>query len=105
MQEWELLAELRAWRAEEEEADGLLLSALRQALALLSGLTGLDPLPEALRPAALELAAARLNKRGAEGESARREGALSAGYEGLSPETARLVRSFLAAKAGYADAP
>ena len=104
VQEWDLLPELRIWLGTEEKEE-LLLSALRQAIALLSGLTGLSPLPEALVPAAVELAAVRLNRRGREGESIRREGSLSVTFGGLSPETARLVRSYLAAKAGYADAP
>ena len=103
--EWELLEELRTWREGRGEDDGLLLSALRQAIGLLNGLTGLNPLPEALAPAALELAAVRLNRRGTEGEKARREGSLSVSREGLSPETARLIRCFRAAKAGVPDAP
>ena len=105
MQEEELLLELKAWRDGEGEPDGLLLSALRQAVRTLAGLTGLAPLPEALAPAVLELAAARLNRRGEEGESLRREGNLSVSFEGLSPETARLVRRFLPAVPGYPDAP
>ena len=105
MQEEELLLELKAWRDGKGEPDGLLLSALRQAIAVLSGLTGLFPLPEALAPAAVELAAVRLNRRGEEGESLRREGNLSVSFEGLSPETARLIRRFLPAVPGYPDAP
>lgn len=105
MREWDLLPALKSWRAELEEPEGLLVCALRQALAVLTGLTGLDPLPEALAPAALELAAARLNRRGGEGEGVRREGGLSVSYEGLSPETARLVRRFRPAEAGFDDAP
>ena len=105
MQEEELLLELKAWRDGEGEPDGLLLSALRQAIRTLAGLTGLAPLPEALAPAVLELAAACLNRRGEEGESLRREGNLSVSFEGLSPETARLVRRFLPAVPGYPDAP
>ena len=56
MREWDLLPELRTWLGTEEK-DELLLSALRQAIAVLSGLTGLSPLPEELAPAAVELAA------------------------------------------------
>ena len=104
MQEEDLLPELRAWRNGEGEADSLLLSALRQAFGTLAGLTGLSPLPEALAPVAIEMAAARLNRRGEEGESARKEGNLSVHFEGLSPETARLIRRFLPAVAGFPDA-
>ena len=103
MQEWDLLPELKAWRGTGEEEE-LLLSALRQAIAVLSGLTGLFPLPEALAPAAVELAAVRLNRRGREGESVRREGSLSVTFGGLSPETARLIRRYLPAAAGFSDA-
>ena len=103
MQEWDLLPELRAWRGTGEEEE-LLLSALRQAIAVLSGLTGLFPLPEALAPAAVELAAVRLNRRGREGESVRREGSLSVTFGGLSPETARLIRRYRPAAAGFPDA-
>ena len=103
MQEWELLPELRTWRG-TEEPDELLLAALRQAIAVLSGLTGLSPLPEELAPAAVELAAVRLNRRGREGESVRREGSLSVTFGGLSPETARLIRRYLPAAAGFPDA-
>ena len=105
MQEEELLLELKAWRDGEGEPDGLLLSALRQALVLLSGRTNLNPLPEALAPAALELAASALNRRGQEGEAVRREGGLSVSFSGLSPETARLIRRYLPAEAGFPDAP
>ena len=103
MQEWDLLPELRTWRGTEEE-DELLLSALRQAIAALSGLTGLTPLPETLAPAAVELAAVRLNRRGGEGESLRREGSLSVTFGGLSPETACLIRRYRPAAAGFPDA-
>ena len=103
MQEWDLLPELRTWRGTEEE-DELLLSALRQAIAALSGLTGLTPLPETLAPAAVELAAVRLNRRGREGENIRREGSLSVTFGGLSPETARLIRWYRPAAAGFPDA-
>ena len=48
MQEEKLLLELKAWRDGEGEPDGLLLSALRQSINTLAGLTGLAPLPEAL---------------------------------------------------------
>ena len=104
MQEWDLLEMFRAWRQEEGEEDALLLSALRQALLTLSGLTGLSSLPQALAPAALELAAVLLNRRGREGESGRREGSVSVSFEGLSPETAMLLRQYRPAKAGFADA-
>ena len=103
MQEWDLLPELKAWRGTGEEEE-LLLSALRQAIAVLRGLTGLSPMPEALAPAAVELAAVRLNRRGREGESIRREGSLSVTFGGLSPETARLIRRYLPAAAGFSDA-
>ena len=105
MREEELLLTLKAWREDRREPDALLLSALRQSINTLAGLTGLAPLPEALAPAVLELAAACLNRRGEEGESLRREGNLSVSFEGLSPETARLVRRFLPAVAGFPDAP
>ena len=104
MQEEELLLELKAWRDGEGEPDGLLLSALRQAIHTLAGLTGLASLPEALAPAVLELAAVRLNRRGREGENIRREGSLSVTFGGLSPETVRLVRRYLPAAAGFPDA-
>ena len=57
-----------------------------------------------LAPAALELAAAALNRRGQEGEAVRREGGLSVSFGGLSPETARLIRRYLPAEAGFPDA-
>ena len=103
MREWDLLPELRTWLGTEEK-DELLLSALRQAIAVLSGLTGLSPLPEELAPAAVELAAVRLNRRGGEGESVRREGSLSVTFGGLSPETACLIRRYRPAAAGFPDA-
>ena len=105
MREEELLLTLKAWRADRDEPDALLLSALRQAMAALAGITGLSPLPEALAPAALELAAGVLNRRGQEGEAVRREGGLSVSFGGLSPETVRLIRRFLPAVAGFPDAP
>ena len=106
MTEWVLLPALRAWRDGQGEGDALLLSALRWALCTLRGLTGLAVLPSELAPAALELACARLTRRGSEGAGARREGNLSVRYEdGLSPETARLVRRYRPAVAGCPDAP
>jgi hypothetical protein len=104
VREEELLLTLKAWREDRGEPDTLLLSALRQALVLLSGRTNLNPLPEALAPAALELAAGALNRRGQEGEAVRREGGLSVSFGGLSPETARLIRRYLPAEAGFPDA-
>lgn len=103
MQETDLLLSLRAWRPDPAEPDAVLLSALRRALQLLRGLTGLDPLPFSLEPAALELAAGYLNRRGSEGEDARTEGGLTVRWAGLAPETARLLHSFLPARAGFPD--
>ena len=52
----------------------------------------------------MELAAGALNRRGQEGEAVRREGGLSVSFGGLSPETARLIRRYLPAEAGFPDA-
>ena len=103
MQEWDLLSDLKAWRDGRDE-ESVLLSALRQALALLRGLTGLSSLPPELAPAALELACLRLNRRGTEGEASRKEGAVGILYDALSPEAAGLIRRFTAARAGFPDA-
>ena len=105
MEELDLLVSLKHWRASKGGEDALLMEALARSAAVLRGLTGLSDLPDALAPAALELAEISLNQRGREGERSRTEGSLSVTLGGLSDASAALVRRFIPARIGYAHAP
>ena len=97
----ERLIRLRRLLAGEAAADDALLTELLGAAeAMILNYTGQTALPGLLVSAQLSLAVQAYNRLGSEGESGRREGALSLSFEDVPPGILLQLRAWRLAKAG-----